>query len=88
MNVVIYKTSHATARLTTESPASHYGIPVLEITDRRPGHEGTQVFGWGDVLPSGMTGAGFVRAVAAGRSTPVPTASHSVPCWSSRTTTS
>ncbi len=67
MTTIVYRSEHATARLTTESPASHYGIPVLEITDHRPGHEGTGVYGWGDVLPSGVTGAEFVRLVAAGR---------------------
>jgi len=65
MNTIIYESRNkrgsviSRARLSTESPASHYGIPVLEIE-----HGGeSRTFGWADVLPSGLTGADFVRKV-------------------------
>jgi hypothetical protein len=36
MKATIYKSEHATAELTNESPPSSYGIPVLRITLKTP----------------------------------------------------
>lgn len=66
MNIPIYETRRkggkllCRARLTTESNASHYGIPVLEIETK----DGDQVYGWSDLLPSGLSAAGFIRAIS------------------------
>lgn len=50
----------AQAWLTTEVAESHYGVPVLVIRARKS----ERAYGWADTLPSGLTGAEFVRAVA------------------------
>lgn len=70
MNAIIYETKKqggallARASLTNETCESRYGLPVLVIEDE---HGDTQAYGWGDILPSGLTGAGFVRLVAQDR---------------------
>lgn len=50
-----------TAELTTDSPASHYGIPVLRVHD-----DGTFVgdYGPADILPEQIAAAGGIAATA------------------------
>ena len=48
MNVNIWKHGRVSAAFTTESPVSHYGIPVLRI--KHPAGNGD--FGPGDLLPA------------------------------------
>jgi hypothetical protein len=69
MNTMVYETHRRNgkllcrASLTTESPSSHCGIPVLEIETA----DGSQAIGWADVLPSGITGAQFIRLISTDR---------------------
>ncbi|MBI4560552.1 MAG: hypothetical protein HY724_00800 [Candidatus Rokubacteria bacterium] len=66
MEARIYTGPHGvTATLTTESSASHYGIPALRIEG--PGVEDWPDFGPADVLGSGLTAAAIVRACAVGK---------------------
>ena len=51
MRAMIYRSSHATAELTTESSSCSYGIPVLRM---KPKGGGAEDFGPHDVLPSGV----------------------------------
>jgi hypothetical protein len=50
--------------LTTESPASHYGIPALRIEGK--GCADLPDYGPSDVLPSGVTAGAFVAECASG----------------------
>lgn len=53
MEILIYTGPHGhTATLTTYSPSSHYGIPVLRIEG--PGLDDLPDYGPADVLPSGL----------------------------------
>jgi hypothetical protein len=76
MNTIIYESRKngrvlSRARLTTQSPCSSYGIPVLEL--RYDGK--THTFGWSDILPSGLTGAQFVRLAPNDASNHIPDSS-------------
>jgi hypothetical protein len=65
MKAKIYVCGKTSATLTTESPSSHYGIPVLRL-------EGSKVLdplpdlGPADRMPSGLTAADLVVACAMG----------------------
>lgn len=66
MDVKIYTgPGGVTASLTTDSPASHYGIPALRIEG--PGVEQWPDLGPADVLPSKMPAAHLVVACALGQ---------------------
>ncbi len=54
MKCTIYRSLYAEAELSTEHPASSYGVPVLVILG--------QAYGADDILPSGLTAAALVQA--------------------------
>lgn len=66
MNTAIYESRKsdgsllARATLSNEIAESRYGFLVLVIEDE---HGIESAFGWADTLPSGLTGAGFIRMV-------------------------
>jgi len=63
MNKIIYTgPTGVKAALTTDSPSSHYGIPVLRIEGE--GWENLPDYGPADILPSGLSGAALVVQVA------------------------
>jgi hypothetical protein len=62
-DVLIYTNPNGhTATLTTDSPASHYGISALHLEG--VGMDNLPDLGPADVLPSGLTAAHLVCAVA------------------------
>lgn len=61
MNIfVLLGTEGGTATLTTDAPASHYGLPVLRVVSRDLNGD----FGPGDLLVPGVTAAQLVRGWA------------------------
>ena len=59
MEKLIYTGPHGhIATLTTQSPASHYGVPALRLEG--DGLDGLPDFGPADTLPSGITAAELV----------------------------
>ncbi len=59
--IEIYRSTHATAWLSTEHPSSSYGQPALLV---QVGESDPEVVGWSDMLPSGLTGADFLELVS------------------------
>lgn len=60
MKATIYRTTRIEATLTTENPASSYGIPVLEIEGK--------AYGPADLMPSGLAAGELARRYLAGGS--------------------
>jgi len=60
MTYLIYESQHAKAELTTEHPASSYGMGVLLVT--RKDDNSQQAYGPADMLPSGVTAGQLVKS--------------------------